>query len=71
MGVKSGVPDLFYPVPMHGYHGLFIEMKTKTGRASAEQKKWISALETLGYKCIVAKGWEEAKEALCQYADSE
>ena len=67
MGVKSGVPDLFYPVPMKGYHGLFIEMKANKGRLSMEQKKWIAALEQLGYKCVVAHGWEQAKEALIEY----
>jgi hypothetical protein len=68
MGVRSGVPDLFYPVPMHGYHGMFIEMKTKKGgRLSQDQKKWIHALESLGYRCVVARGWEEAKEALEEY----
>ena len=69
MGVKSGIPDLFYPVPIKGYHGLFIEMKAGKGRLSADQKRWISILETLGYKCVVAHGWEEAKEALIEYAD--
>ena len=69
MGVRSGVPDLFYPVPMGGYHGLFIEMKTGTGRASAAQKKWIAALEQFGYKVVVAKGWLEARDALLDYME--
>ena len=67
MGVKSGVPDLFYPVPMNGYHGMFIEMKADKGRLSQAQKRWIDALTVLGYKCVVAHGWNEAKEALEQY----
>ena len=67
MGVKAGVPDLFYPVPMHGYHGMFIEMKSGTGRLRPEQKKWLQALTTLGYKCVVARSWTEAKEALEGY----
>lgn len=67
MGVKSGVPDLFYPVPLGGYHGLFIEMKAGKGRVSPDQKRWIHALSQMGYKCIVAHGWEEAKEALEEY----
>lgn len=67
MGVKKGVPDLFYPVPAHGYHGLFIEMKTQTGRLSPDQKKWIQVLETFGYRCVVAHGWEEARKELEMY----
>ena len=67
LGVKSGVPDLFYPVPLQGYHGMFIEMKTSKGRLSATQKKWIEALTALGYKCVVARGWEEARDALMDY----
>ena len=67
MGVKSGVPDLFYPVPMNGYHGMFIEMKTEKGRLSQAQKRWIDALTQMGYKCVVAHGWNEAREALEQY----
>lgn len=67
LGVKPGVPDLFYPVPLHGYHGLFIELKTEKGRLSKEQKKWIEALTELGYKCVVAKGWKAARDALVEY----
>ena len=67
MGVKSGVPDLFYPVPMNGYHGMFIEMKANKGRLSQAQKRWIDALTQMGYKCVVAHGWNEAREALEQY----
>ena len=69
MGVKAGVPDLFYPVPAQGYHGMFIEMKTKTGRISKSQAKWIKALETVGYKCVIAHGWEEARDALINYTE--
>ena len=67
MGVKSGVPDLMLPVPSKGYHGLFIEMKTKNGRTSAAQRAWIDALNTFGYLAIVAHGWEEAKCTILNY----
>lgn len=30
-GVKNGVPDLCLPVPRGRYHGLYIEMKRRTG----------------------------------------
>ncbi len=67
MGVRSGVPDLFYPVPMQGYHGLFIEMKTKKGRTDPHQKQWLDALAAFGYKAVVAHGWEEARDILEEY----
>ena len=71
MGVKSGVPDLFYPVPLGGYHGLFIEMKANKGRPSAVQKRWIKALNDLGYKAVVCVGWEEARDVLIEYLKGE
>ena len=72
MGCKKGVPDLFYPVPMGGYHGLFIEMKKKVGGVvDHEQKKWLKALGDLGYRVEVCKGWEAAKEVLLDYVGGE
>ena len=67
MGVKKGVPDLCLPVPSGKYHGLFIEMKTDTGRASAEQLWWISHLEANGYAAAVCYGWNRAVEVLEWY----
>ena len=67
MGMRKGVPDLMLPIPMHGYHGLFIEMKKKGGRTSQEQKQWLKALDTFGYKTAVCVGWEAARDALEEY----
>lgn len=67
MGCRKGVPDLMLPIPMKGFHGLFIEMKTQTGRQSEDQKRWQSVLNTFGYKAVVCKGWEEAKNVLEEY----
>lgn len=50
-GVVPGVPDLFIPA-----WGLFIEMKTLTGKVSPEQKAMIEYLQSVGYSAIVAKG---------------
>lgn len=71
LGVKAGVPDLFYPVPMGTYHGLFIEMKARNGRLRPEQKRWIQTLRQLGYKCVVAYGWEEARRELKLYMEDD
>ena len=67
LGVKKGVPDLFYPVPSGGYHGLFIEMKAAGGRVSPDQERWIQCLNGFGYKAVVCYGWEEAKDAILGY----
>lgn len=67
MGMRKGVPDLMLPIPMHGYHGLFIEMKKKGGRTSQEQKQWLKALDTFGYKTAVCVGWEAARDVLEEY----
>lgn len=67
MGVKKGVPDLCLPVPSGKYHGLFIEMKTDTGRASAKQLWWISHLEANGYAAAVCYGWKQATDVLEWY----
>jgi len=66
-GVKSGVPDLFLPVPKINYHGLFIELKTEKGRASPYQKEWINKLSNQGYLAVVCKGWESAAKQISEY----
>lgn len=69
MGCRKGVPDLCLPIPMHGFHGLYIELKTDTGRPSEHQKRWISVLNALGYRAEVCKGWEAARDLLIEYME--
>ena len=67
-GVKAGIPDIFLPVPRGRFHGLYIEMKRrKGGRVSVEQKKMLLALQGQGYKAEVCRGWEEARDTICEY----
>jgi hypothetical protein len=68
-GVKSGVPDLFLPVARGQYHGLFIELKTETGRASPEQQWWMEELTKQGYFATVCHGWESAVRTIEWYMD--
>lgn len=71
-GVKPGVPDLFLPVPKGIYTGLFIEMKRrKGGRVSPDQVKWLAELMSRGYKCIVARGCDQAIEAITYYMEGD
>src|SRR5574344_2592143 len=61
-GVKAGVPDLFLPVPMGKYHGLFIEMKVGKNVPTDKQVKWLTALDEQGYQVKLCYGFDEAKK---------
>lgn len=66
-GVKQGVPDLCLPVPRGQYHGLYIEMKTETGRTSDAQDWWGERLLAQGYFWEVCHGWSSAVRVLEWY----
>ena len=66
-GVTPGVPDLFMAVPYNGFQGLFIELKSKTGRLSEQQKKWIDNLNDRSYKAVVCYSLDEAMNAVTEY----
>ncbi len=66
-GVRSGVPDLMLPVANDKYYGLFIELKTKTGRLQPSQKVWLNELDKQGYCAEMCKGWESARELIKNY----
>lgn len=66
-GVKSGIPDIFLPCYRGTYIGLWIEMKSKNGMVSENQKTWISRLTQEGYKVKVCYGFDDAKEAILEY----
>ena len=69
-GVVPGVSDLILLVgkparkPLRGFcdissFGLCIEMKTKTGRQSPEQKAWQAKAEQFGYEYAVCRSLDE------------
>lgn len=61
-GWRSGVPDYLVVTPTKT---LFIEMKrTRGGKVSDEQKKWIDALNNTDSVAVVCKGANEAIEFL-------
>lgn len=43
-------------------------MRRKGGTVSKEQKMVMESLEKSGYRVVVARGWEEAREAVQKYA---
>jgi hypothetical protein len=70
MGYSKGTPDIMIFEPRHGYHGLFIELKTKTGQISPEQKIWNTSLEWRGYRSIFCYSFEEAVNEIDFYLKS-
>lgn len=69
IGLKSGVPDIFLPVPSRGYHGLWIEFKSSKGRLSDTQKKYHEALVRLGYQVIVCRMYMQAINLMLDYLE--
>lgn len=78
MGLTPGYPDLvlYYPKYYHSEDmpneavyipGLFIEMKTTTGRLSVEQIQIHHILRMQNYKVEIARSWEEAKKIMNDY----
>jgi hypothetical protein len=54
-------------VPYSGYHGLFIELKSKNGRLSEYQKTWVDNLNDRAYKAVVCYSLDEAINAVREY----
>lgn len=68
-GVKRGIPDIFLAVPRGNFHGIFIEMKSTTGKLSKHQKIMINLLLERGYMVHVCRSSEEAKSIIGSYLD--
>jgi hypothetical protein len=66
-GYVKGFPDLQITEARRNYHGLFIELKTKTGRITPHQKQWIEDLNERGYLAKCCKGMEEAMDLIDWY----
>lgn len=66
-GVLKGIPDLMLPVARGLFHGLYIEMKTETGKPSKEQKEIIPLLQEQRYCVIVCHGCQAAIDTLIWY----
>lgn len=69
-GVKAGVSDLHFALPINGKSGLWIEMKQpdrKKASVTALQKAWIARMKLAGYDAHVCYGYQEAKQVIENY----
>lgn len=66
-GLEAGVPDLLLAVARCGFHGLFLEMKRKGNKPTAEQLDWHARLKAEGYAVVIPYSAEEAREYTLAY----
>lgn len=67
MGYQSGTPDITILYPSRNFHGFVVEMKSLTGRPTAQQKTTLQTLKDSGYYAVCAKGFAHALYYWLQY----
>ena len=67
MGRLRGASDLFLAWPTSDYYGLFIELKSLSGKPTIEQKAFIKRMSLVGYYSCICYGAEEAIEVIKAY----
>lgn len=66
-GVKKGVPDVLIfesPPNFADKKGLALELKTKSGRLTEPQEKWLHKLTEIGWLCAYTEGLDQAWNVL-------
>ena len=66
-GVKAGVADIILLQPNKTQHALCIELKTKIGKQSPEQKEFQKAVEQWNYKYSVCRSLDEFMKVVNDY----
>lgn len=69
--MKVGVSDLVIRQARGGWHGLYLEFKATPPHHAAlseSQHGWLEGSEYEGYCAVLARGFEEAKAVLIEYA---
>ena len=67
MGLRKGFPDLFVTCARLGYHGLFVEMKSKRGKPTEDQLIWLRRLTDEGYACAICYSADDAIRKIKKY----
>lgn len=67
MGVRRGVSDLFFPKSNVLYHGMWLELKSKSGKLTEHQIKFLQDMRDLGYEARAAWGFDEAIDIIQRF----
>lgn len=59
MGTRKGVPDLLILRPSGRFHGLAVEVKSRTGRLTPEQQAWLETLHADGWLTGIVRSLDE------------
>ena len=69
-GLRKGWPDYGLDLPLGGFHGARLELKSEQGaKPGPEQLEILARLESVGYRCGVAWGFVEARKFFDEYLD--
>lgn len=68
-GLRPGVCDLFLAMPGHNAAGLFVEMKTPSGKVSTEQVLFMMDVRKFGYRAYVCRSFDEARIIITAYIE--
>lgn len=66
-GVLAGIPDLCIPIPNAAHCGMYIEVKTPTGRLSPEQKNMLELLRRAGNCTVMVRSVDQFMVAVKLY----
>ena len=69
--MRPGVPDLWLPVPRHGFSGLVIELKAGRGRVTPEQDDWLNFLASQNFAAVMCRGAVSAIKTIKGYLDDQ
>tara|TARA_R100001015_G_C4605708_1_gene160753 strand:+ start:684 stop:1031 length:348 start_codon:yes stop_codon:yes gene_type:complete len=69
-GYIKGYPDLSILEPIGKFHSLFLEVKTKKGRATKEQLWWREKLNERNFIAEIVYGYDEAVAVIDRYLNN-
>ncbi len=67
LGLRPGVADLFIAMPAQGFNGAWIEIKSKSGHVSPNQKEFLADMATQNYFTAVCWSIDEGITLLDWY----